>query len=99
MLVHPHFKEKFLLTTGASEYAIGAVLSQGKIGKDRLIYSHCFARNESSRKELLYFLERSIGNRNTITQHRPLVWLNAHDPGSRVTRWRLKLLDYQFDVL
>ena len=41
------------------------------------------------------------GNKFTlITDHRRVVWLNSeNDPGSRVTRWRLKLLDYQFDVM
>lgn len=37
VLIYPDFKQEFNLTTDASDYAIGAVLSQGPIGKDRPI--------------------------------------------------------------
>ena len=114
VLAHPHFEEKFLVTTDASGYAIGAVLSQGEIGKDRPIAFVSRAMNQAEKnyctfsKEALaivyaitQFRPYLYGNKFTlITDHRPLVWLNSHnDPGSRVTRWRLKLLDYQFDVV
>ena len=90
------------------------MLSQGEIGKDRPIAFVSRAMNQAEKnyctfsKEALaivyaitQFRPYLYGNKFTlITDHRPLVWLNSHnDPGSRVTRWRLKLLDYQFDVL
>ena len=34
---HPNFEERFILTTDASDFAVGDVLSQGKIGEDRPI--------------------------------------------------------------
>ncbi|XP_050310841.1 uncharacterized protein LOC126746579 [Anthonomus grandis grandis] len=34
LLIYPNFEEPFILTTDASAFAIGAVLSQGPIGKD-----------------------------------------------------------------
>ena len=34
LLQFPDFKQPFLVTTDASNYAVGAVLSQGQIGKD-----------------------------------------------------------------
>ena len=34
ILIYPNFNEQFLLTTDASAFAIGAILSQGPIGKD-----------------------------------------------------------------
>ena len=34
LLQFPNFKEPFVVTTDASDYASGAVLSQGPIGKD-----------------------------------------------------------------
>ena len=34
-----------------------------------------------------------------VTDHKPLVWFqNSKDPCSRVTRWKLKLSEYDFDV-
>lgn len=37
ILIVPDFSKEFILTTDASDYAIGAVLSQGPVGKDRPI--------------------------------------------------------------
>ena len=35
-----------------------------------------------------------------LTDHKPLVWFqNSKDPCSRVSRWRLKLAEYDFDVI
>ena len=34
ILQYPDFKKPFIVTTDASDYAIGAILSQGKIGED-----------------------------------------------------------------
>lgn len=34
MLQYPNFEKEFILTTDASNYALGAILSQGEIGKD-----------------------------------------------------------------
>ncbi|CAH1730971.1 unnamed protein product [Aphis gossypii] len=34
------------------------------------------------------------------TDHQPLTWLfNVKDPGSRLMRWRLKLAEYQYEVI
>jgi len=37
VLKYPDFTEEFIVTTDTSDYAIGAVLSQGKVGNDRPI--------------------------------------------------------------
>lgn len=34
ILQHPNFNEPFIITMDASGYAIGAIISQGKIGND-----------------------------------------------------------------
>ena len=35
-----------------------------------------------------------------VTDHKPHVWFqNSKDPSSRVSRWRLKLTEYDFDVV
>jgi len=43
VLRYPDFTQEFIMTTDA--YAIGAVLSQGKVGDDRLIaLAECYFR-------------------------------------------------------
>ena len=86
-LQYPNFDEPFIVTTDASNYAIGAVLSQGIIGQDKPI---CYASRtlntseinySSIEKELLaivwatkYFRLYLIGNHFTIiTDHKPLI--------------------------
>ena len=101
VLAHPHFEEKFLVTTDASGYAIGAVLLQGEIDKHRPIVFVSRGMNQAEKsyctisKEALSIvytitqLEPYLyGNEFTlITDHRLLVCLNSYnDPGSRAIR-------------
>lgn len=51
ILIYPDYKQPFILTTDASDFAIGAVLSQGEVGKDRPIH---FASRTLSRTEEKY---------------------------------------------
>ena len=40
------------------------------------------------------------GEFTLVTDHKPLVWFeNSKDPCSRVSRWRLKLAEYDFDEI
>ena len=40
------------------------------------------------------------GNKFTIvTDHKPLLWLKSADNNTRVQKWRLKLSDYEFDIV
>ncbi|KAH8421176.1 hypothetical protein KR009_002247, partial [Drosophila setifemur] len=52
ILVHPDFNKPFILTTDASNFAIGAVLSQGIIKQDRPIFF--FASRTLSDTEMNY---------------------------------------------
>ena len=115
LLQRPSFSKPFSLRTDASRYAIGGILSQGKIGKDKPIAyaSQTLNDNEKkydilhTKKEALaivycvtYFRPYFYGRKFTlVTEHNPLVWFqNSKDPCSRVTRWKLNLAEYDFDV-
>lgn len=114
ILQYPNFEKPFILTTDASDVSIGAVLSQGNIGSDRPIayasrtLSATETRYSTIEKELLaivwatkYFRPYLYGRKFTIyTDHRPLIWLmNVKDPNSKLTRWRLKLEEYDYEII
>ena len=101
------------MTTDASGFAIGGVFSQGKIGQDKSIayttrsLNDCERKYDTYEKEALaiiycitYFRSYLYGRKFTlVTDHKPLVWFqNSKDPCSRVTRWELKLAEYDFYV-
>lgn len=114
ILQHPDFNKPFILTTDASNFALGAVLSQGTIGSDKPI---CFASRTLSdteinystiEKELLaivwavkYFRPYIFGRKfQIVTDHRPLTWLmSLKDPNSKLVRWRLKLAEYDYSIV
>ncbi|CAG9133440.1 unnamed protein product [Plutella xylostella] len=114
ILAYPDFSKPFVLTCDASNVAVSAILSQGPIGKDLPIAyaSRTLNKAESNysvtEKECLAiifgtktFRPYLYGHRFTIvTDHRPLQWLfNCKDPGSRLVRWRLKLEEYDYEIL
>ena len=113
VLEYPRFDESFIITTDASNFALGAVLSQGKIGKDPAI---AYASRSLHKAEIKYhtyekealaimFAIKTFKNyvhRNKftiVTDHKPLLWLKSVDNNTRVQKWRLKLSDYEFDIV
>lgn len=101
ILQYPDFTQKFNLTTDASNFAIGAVLSQGKIGSDLPIAYASRTLNTSEtnystiEKELLaivwavkYFRPYLFGRKFTIvTDHKPLQWLfSLKEPNSKLVK-------------
>lgn len=48
-----------------------------------------------------HFRPYIYGNKFTlVTDHKPLVWLNSvKDPTSRLIRWRLKLAEYEYEIM
>ena len=114
ILQYPDFSREFIVTTDASDIALGAVLSQGTVGRDKPI---CYAsrtlsdtesKYNATEKELLaivyackQFRPYIYGKKFTIfTDHRPLQWLwSLKEPNSKLIRWRTKLEEFDFDVV
>lgn len=114
VLQYPDFTKSFIVTTDASDTAIGGILSQGEIGKDRPVaYAsrllHGAELNYSTiEKECLaivfsveHFRSYIYGREFTlVTDHKPLVWMHSvKDPTSRLLRWRLRLAEYEYKVV
>lgn len=114
ILQYPDFSKPFILTTDASNYALGAILSQGRIGSDKPI---CYASRTLSdseinystiEKELLaivwatkYFRPYLFGRKfQIVTDHKPLTWLmSLKEPNSKLIRWRLKLEEFDYQIV
>ena len=91
LLQYPDFNKPSVVTTDASDFALGAVLSQGQIGRDLPIAyaSRTLDKAETNysttEKELLaivfavkHFRPYLYGHKFTlVTDHRPLLWLNG----------------------
>ena len=103
ILVYLDFRQPFLLYTDASDFAMGAVLSQVQEDTERVIcyWSHQFTKPErgytttekealaavSAVKEFYYGFSFKL-----ITDHNPLTSLKGvKDMGGRLTRWMLFL--------
>ncbi|GBP14109.1 Retrovirus-related Pol polyprotein from transposon 17.6 [Eumeta japonica] len=109
ILAYPDFTKKFTLTTDASNFALGAILSQEN-------HPICYASrtlNEHEinystiEKELLaiiwatkYFRPYLFGRKFIIeTDHKPLTWLfSIKEPNSKLIRWRLKLSEFDYEI-
>lgn len=113
ILQFPDLSQPYNITTDASGYAIGGVLSQGLIGRDRPIaYTSRVLRGpelnyEVYEKEALAILHsvgkfRSnvYGRKMTIlTDHQALVWFKSADLNTRVQKWRFKLSQYDYEII
>lgn len=113
VLQYPDFTKPFILTTDASGAAVGGILSQGEINRDRPVAyaSRTLTDNElkydTYEKEALaivycvkHFRPYLYGRKFTlVTDHKPLMWFkNAQDANIRILRWRLKLAEYDYEV-
>lgn len=113
ILQYPDFTKEFTLTTDASDYACGAVLSQNYNGVELPIAftSRSFTKGEANKavieKELAaihwsiqYFKPYLFGRRFKVkTDHRPLVYLfGMKNPSNKLTRMRLDLEEFDFYI-
>jgi len=105
----PDFEKKFVLTTDASNLALGAVLSQN--GHPISFISRTLNDHELNysaiEKELLAivwatktFRHYLLGRQFLIaSDHQPLRWLhNLKEPNAKLERWRVRLSEYQFKI-
>lgn len=114
VLKYPDFQKTFTITTDASNVACGAILSQEYDGIDLPIsyYSRSFSKGEKNKttieKELLaiyfaidHFRPYVYGRHFVVkSDHRPLVHLfSLKKASSRLTRIRLELEEYDFEVI
>lgn len=109
ILKYPDFKKQFTLTTDASNFAIGAVLSQNS---HPIAYASRTLNNSETNyatieKELLaivwatkYFRPYLFGVKFKIkTDHKPLVWLNnLKEPNQKLIRWKIKLNEFDYEI-
>lgn len=109
ILKYPDFDKQFELTTDASNFAIGAILSQDEhpIAYASKTLNPAETNYSTIEKEMLaivwacrHFRPYLYGTKFVIkTDHKPLQWLfSVKDPSSRLTRWRLKLMEYDYEI-
>ncbi|PNF31840.1 hypothetical protein B7P43_G08901 [Cryptotermes secundus] len=113
ILQYPDFQQPFLLTTDASGYGLGAVLSQGAVGKDKPIAYASRTLNSAElnystvEKECLaivwackHFRPYLLGRKfQILTDHRGLTWIfRVKDPSSRLLRWKLLLEEFDYEI-
>ena len=113
ILALPNDKDTFVLDTDASEYSIGAVLSQVHHGQEKVIAyaGRALNRNEVNycvtRKELLavvyftkYFRQYLLGRKFVIrTDHAALSWLKkTPQPIGQNARWLELLGEFDFII-
>ena len=114
ILAYPDPKREFVLDTDASDYGIGAVLSQVHDGQERVVAygSRALTKAERrycvTRREMLavvyfikYFRHYLAGAKFTLrTDHASLRWLKSFkEPEGQVARWLEILEEYHYDLI
>lgn len=115
ILAFPNFDAPFYLSTDASQVGIGAVLSQkDEHQREHPVYFTSRSLTDAERRystierellAIIYSTEKFkyylSGRKFTIlTDHNPLVYLNSIKISSdRLTRWRLKLAEFDFNIV
>ncbi|CAK9799160.1 Retrovirus-related Pol polyprotein from transposon 297 [Anthophora plagiata] len=113
VLVYPDSGKDFILDTDASNFAIGAVLSQEQGSQEKVVayFSKSLGRAERNycvtRRELLavvkaiaHFHHYLYGRKFLVrTDHAALGWLlSFKNPEGQVARWLERLQEYDFEV-
>lgn len=113
ILIYPDYNRPFILTTDASDFAIGAVLSQGEIGKDKPIHfaSRTLTATEEKysapEKEMLAIFWALQTFRNylygakfkILTDHQPLTFALSHkNTNAKLKRWKSYLEEHDYEI-
>ena len=114
VLAHPESEDPFVLDTDVSTVGIGAILSQGRQGYERVIayYSQALSKPEhnycTTRHELLAIVKAIdhfhpylyVWKLTIRTDHTSLQWLiNFNNPEGQIARWLDKLQTYVFFIV
>lgn len=114
ILIYPDFNQPFILTTDASDFAIGAVLSQGEMGKDKPIHfaSRTLSKTEENcsvpEKEMLAIFWALQTFRNylygakfkILTDHQPLTFvLSPKNTNAKLKRWKAYLEEHDYQII
>lgn len=112
VLAYPHFDKPFIVTTDASNYALGAVLSQIQDGVERPIAfasrtlnsaEENYSTTEKEALAIIWAVKKFepylYGYKFLlITDHKPLTFIKTSDKNSKILRWRLELGKFEYDI-
>lgn len=112
VLAYPQFDKPLILTTDASGYALGAVLSQLQENIERPIAFASrtlndaetrYATNEKEALAIIWAVNKFkpylYGAKFTlVTDHKPLTFIKPSDKNSKILRWRLDLEIFDYEV-
>ena len=114
ILQYPDLKKQFILTTDASDIAVGSVLSQDHDRHDLTIAYFSRVLNNAQKnysateKECLaviesveHFITYSYGTKfRLVSDHEPLKWIRKlDDPGKRLTKWKWIMRKYDYEFV
>lgn len=109
-LYQPDFNKPFELTTDASNYAIGAVLSQGKnpitfISRTLNATEQNYATNEKEVLAIVWALQKlrnylyGIADLTIYTDHQSLIYsISDKNPNTKLKRWKNFIMEFGAEI-